>query len=381
MIAPAQLPGSPRIWAAPEQLVIEWPDGNRQELASLWLRDNCAEDRDPQSGQRLIDVADLPLEPRIRRATLDADRILIEWQDESRQSAYPLAWLARYRSAHPMRPQRRLWLEGERLDPHADFAWVAWDELDASAAARSAWLTRLLQDGIAFVRRVPGRESAVLDLGARLGRVAETNYGQAFDVRAVPQPENLAYSDLGLGLHTDNPYREPVPGFQVLHVLIASPDGGASRFADGFALAEHLRAAHPGAFAELSSTPVPFAYRSSNAELHAERPLIQLSCTGEVVSVHYNNRSIAPLALPAARVPAFYSAYRLLAGLLRERRFQLEYALAAGDAVVFDNLRVLHGRTAFSSARHPRHLRGCYLTRDSVASEAALLARRLDAGG
>jgi gamma-butyrobetaine dioxygenase len=45
--------------------------------------------------------------------------------------------------------------------------------------------------------------------------------------------------------------------------------------------------------------------------------------------------------------------------------------------VVFDNQRILHGRTAFSSARQPRHLRGCYLTRDSVYSEAALLRRRL----
>jgi gamma-butyrobetaine dioxygenase len=40
---------------------------------------------------------------------------------------------------------------------------------------------------------------------------------------------------------------------------------------------------------------------------------------------------------------------------------------------MFDNQRTLHGRTAFSSARHPRHLRGCYLTRDSVYSGAALL--------
>jgi alpha-ketoglutarate-dependent taurine dioxygenase len=38
---------------------------------------------------------------------------------------------------------------------------------------------------------------------------------------------------------------------------------------------------------------------------------------------------------------------------------------------------VLHGRTAFTSAKHPRHLQGCYLTRDSVFSEAGLLRRRL----
>ena len=108
-------------------------------------------------------------------------------------------------------------------------------------AARAEWLTRLLQDGIAFLRDVPCGEAGILEAASLMGRVSETNYGRVFEVRSVPQPENLAYSDLGLGLHTDNPYREPVPGFQVLHVLVASPDGGESIFGDGFAIAEHLR--------------------------------------------------------------------------------------------------------------------------------------------
>jgi gamma-butyrobetaine dioxygenase len=51
--------------------------------------------------------------------------------------------------------------------------------------------------------------------------------------------------------------------------------------------------------------------------------------------------------------------------------------LQAGTLVVFDNQRILHGRTAFSAARYPRHLRGCYLARDSVYSETALLRRKL----
>ena len=99
---------------------------------------------------------------------------------------------------------------------------------------------------------MPATESAILEAMPLVGRVLETNYGLVFDVRSVPQPENLAYSDLGLGLHTDNPYREPVPGFQALHVLVASPDGGESLFADGFALAEHLRGSAPEAFALLT---------------------------------------------------------------------------------------------------------------------------------
>src|ERR1700730_1850137 len=135
-------------------------------------------------------------------------------------------------------------------------------------------------------------------------RVLETNYGLTFDVRSVPQPENLAYSDLGLGLHTDNPYRDPVPGFQALHALIPSSEGGESLFADGFALAEHLRATAPDTFAQLTGTAVPFHYRSSDADLYAERPLIQLSVRGEVAAVHYNNRSIAPVSVTARETEA-----------------------------------------------------------------------------
>ena len=63
------------------------------------------------------------------------------------------------------------------------------------------------------------------------------------------------------------------------------------------------------------------------------------------------------------------------AALLRDPRFQLRIMLRDGHLAVFDNQRTLHGRTAFSSARHPRHLRGCYLTRDSVYSAAGLLQR------
>jgi gamma-butyrobetaine dioxygenase len=55
----------------------------------------------------------------------------------------------------------------------------------------------------------------------------------------------------------------------------------------------------------------------------------------------------------------------------------MNFRLNRGDLVAFDNQRILHGRTGFSSANYPRHLRGCYLTRDSVYCEAALLRRKL----
>jgi alpha-ketoglutarate-dependent taurine dioxygenase len=363
----------------PEGLRVDWQDGESSEFPSLWLRDNCAADRDPDSGQRLVDIADLPADPRLRSVELADGALVVAWEGETRTAAFPLGWLAASASGRaPPRPERtvRRWLAGSGLDPRRDFAFRPLATLAADDAVRLDWLTRLAQDGLAFVSGVPCTDRAILAAVSLMGQVAETNYGRVFDVRAVASPENLAYSDLGLGLHTDNPYRDPVPGFQALHVLIASPDGGDSLFADGFALAEHLRTTDPAAFDRLTRTPVPFLYRSRDAELYAETPLIRLSASGQVEAVHYNNRSIAPLRLPPDELGAFYTAYRRFALLLREPRFQIRARLAAGDLVVFDNQRTLHGRTAFPSARFPRHLQGCYLTRDSVFSRVGLLRRR-----
>jgi alpha-ketoglutarate-dependent taurine dioxygenase len=367
-----------RVWALPDMLKVEWADGTSSEFASLWLRDNLREDRDPHSGQRLIDIADLPEDPKIRTAVVHDGALKVEWESETHSATFALDWLrAHAANGSGGRPEfaPKRWLEGARLDAARDFAWAAFAEAQSDRSLRALWLTRLLQDGIAFLSDVPSIDAGILGATALAGRIVETNYGRVFDVRSVPQPENLAYSDLGLGLHTDNPYREPVPGFQVLHALVASPDGGESLFGDGFAIAEHLRSTSPDAFAVLTRTAVPFLYRSADAELYAERPLIQLSCSGAVSAVHYNSRSIAPLRLVAREAARFYSAYRKFAALLRDSRFHLQFRLRDGDLVVFDNQRTLHGRTAFSSARFARHLRGCYLSRDSVYSEAALLRR------
>lgn len=366
-----------RLWTTAQLLGIEWADGAIAEYAAVWLRDNLPNDRDAHSGQRLIDVCDLPAEPRIRSASTLDGTLRVHFEGEPDPAAFDVRWLAMQSKSSSERPEGtlRTWLDGASLDARRDFAHAAFGRLCRDPELRLRWLTSLLQSGIAFMSELPATQEAILDAVGSIGQLCETNYGRVFDVRAVPSPENLAYTDLGLGLHTDNPYREPVPGFQALHVLLASPDGGESLFADGFAVSEYLRAIDPPAFDTLTRTPVPFLYRSSDAELYAERPLIQLDCMGTVGAVHYNSRSIAPLHPTGRDIETFYAAYRRLAALLRDPRHQVKVHLQGGELVVFDNRRVLHGRTAYLSSRYARHLRGCYLTRDSVHSQAALLRR------
>ena len=66
----------------------------------------------------------------------------------------------------------------------------------------------------------------VAEVGDRIGIVRTTNYGRLFDVISKPDPNNLAYTALALGVHTDNPYRDPTPGYQLLHCLVAEAPGG-----------------------------------------------------------------------------------------------------------------------------------------------------------
>jgi gamma-butyrobetaine dioxygenase len=268
-----------------------------------------------------------------------------------------------------------LWPDGAGRAARRDCAWLSLRELAAAGPATgdartAAWFRRLCAEGLAFLDGVPAAPGAILEAAGAIGLIQQTNYGTLFDVRATPRAENLAYTDLGLGLHTDNPYRDPVPGFQVLHCLVAAPDGGDNLFADGFAIAAALRATDPDTFELLASTPVDFEYRSRDALLQSAQPLIRLDSRGDCIAVHYNSRSIAPLPAGAPGLAAFYAAYRRFAQLLREPQFQMTVRLAPGELVVFDNWRILHARTSFRAARH---LQGCYLTRDSVFSRSALL--------
>jgi gamma-butyrobetaine dioxygenase len=356
-------------------LHITWSDGHRSTFDSLWLRDNCPEDRDSASGQRLVDIIELPPDPKLRSVReLDDHSLEMSWFDESRSSRFSLDWLRPHcvcgEHDHSTAPASVLW---RALDD--GISQFCYSDVVSNHVARADWMTSLLRYGIAFLSEVPCDPGKVLSVAALAGYATETNYGRIFDVKSVPNPNHLAYTDAGLGLHTDNPYRDPVPGFQFLHCLQCSDEGGDSLFADGFAVAADLKARDPKAFAILSSTPVRFAFRDSESDLIAERPLIALDHRREIAAVHYNNRAISPLRLPHGQIRPFYRAYRLLSQALQDHRYEMRLRLQPGDLVAFHNHRVLHGRTSFSSRDVRRHLQGCYVSPDGVFSNFAVLQR------
>ncbi|MGC2485025.1 MAG: gamma-butyrobetaine hydroxylase-like domain-containing protein [Acidimicrobiales bacterium] len=61
-------------------LHVETGDGTRYEVPAVWLRDqcSCSQCRHP-SGQRLYEVVDLALDPRVNFASVDGDEIQLRF--------------------------------------------------------------------------------------------------------------------------------------------------------------------------------------------------------------------------------------------------------------------------------------------------------------
>jgi gamma-butyrobetaine dioxygenase len=91
--------------------------------------------------------------------------------------------------------------------------------------------------------------------------------------------------------------------------------------------------------------------------------------------VRFNNRSMQPVRLTYGEVGAFYRAYRRFAEIVTRPDLLLTFRLEAGDCLVFDNVRLLHARTAFSDGGEGvRHLQGCYADLDGLYSAINVLS-------
>jgi gamma-butyrobetaine hydroxylase len=354
---------------------LGWNDGTIARFHALWLRDNALDDktRSAANGQRLVTILDLPPETSVKAVQLTAEGDLsLSFFPEQKTVAFPAEWL-RARIYDRTRESRQGWTPPEitrwqggdlQVLPSASFATVVGDR-----QALGRWLEQVRRYGFAVMTDIPEGSGGLCRVVELFGHVRETNYGRWFDVRAEVNPSNLAYTNLGLQAHTDNPYRDPVPTLQLLACLENSVEGGESTVVDGFAIAGELQRENVEWFRLLSTHPARFEYAgSAGVRLKAKRPMIELAPDGELIAIRFNNRSTAPLVdVPFADVPEYYRAYRHFAELIEDPRFDITFKLSPGELFIVDNTRVLHARKAFSGSGS-RWLQGCYADKDGLLS-------------
>lgn len=360
----------------PDALLATWSKTGCITYPALWLRDNCPSAFHPQTDERVLDLLSLDHEPVLLDAERVGEEVILRFAD-GHVSRMPMALLAENRPGSTPRDPAAIAPQIWRADlTPASLPRYAANRILESDCALRAWMQDTAAVGLSIIDGLDNRVDAGVEIACKIGFLRETNFGMTFEVVSKPDPNNLAYTAVTLPLHTDLPNQEVPPGFQFLHCLANEAEGGGSLFADGFALAEDLRAKDPEAFRLLSEIAIPFRFHDRDADIRTHAPVITLDRAGKVSEIRWNAHIAATFDMPADIMPAYYRAYRAFMAMTRDPAYQITFKLKAGEMIVFDNRRVLHGREAFDPSTGFRHLHGCYVDRGEFNSRLRLLARK-----
>ena len=359
-----------------EGLDIRWADGTTGSLPYIWLRDTDPSGFHPQTGERTFDLTAVPLDIAPAHAEIAGNDLLLTWQDADAPSRFDLDWIkanrpgiARHDPAdiplHPWRAEL-----GAGGVPRHDAAAIA-----GTDRGLADWLADTKRFGLSIVTGLADTTEAGVAIARRVGHLRETNFGLTFEVMSKPDPNNLAYTADALPLHTDLTNQDLPPGYQFLHCLANEAQGGGSTFCDGLAVARDLRDRDPEAFRILSTVTVPFRFHDRDTDIRSRKAVITLDDAGEISEVCFNAHLADILDLDPAVMGGFYRAYQLFMRMTRDPAYGIALRLSAGEMVVFDNRRVMHGREAFDPSTGFRHLHGCYVDRGEWDSRIRVLAR------
>ncbi len=361
---------------------LEFSPDRTLRFHSVWLRDNVVdpETRDQANGQRLITLSEIPGDTIVSDAGIGDGQLVLTFQPENKKTSFSVDWLQgnAYDRKFPARmgwmaKTVTTWDAGLMAEmPGGNFEVVSADQ---NALCR--WLEQIRCLGFAKLSNCPVEDQALLRVAGLFGYVRETNYGRHFEVRTEVNPTNLAYTGLGLQAHTDNPYRDPVPGVQILYCLENSAEGGDSIVVDGFRAAERLLDEDPEGFDAMSRYCARFEFTGTNDTwLKSRKPMIELAPDGELIGVRFNNRSSAPITdVPFEVMETYYRAYRRFGELVDDETMGVSFKLAPGECFVVDNRRVLHARKGYSGSGS-RWLQGCYADMDGLLSTLSALEQK-----
>lgn len=351
-------------------MVVRWDDGAQSEYPWWWLRDHDTATLHPVTQQRQLFTAGL--DPALRGTAADvADgAVRITWSDGSKPSMLGVAILERFRTpglaSTAVASDRVLW-DAETITD--EWPTVPYADVMAGDEGVHAWLRKVATYGFCLVVGTPPTIDATRELIERIAYIRETIFGGFWDFQANLAKADTAYTNIELLPHTDGTYSHDAPGLQLLHCLAFDGEGGQSTMVDGFRIASELRSSRPDLYDVLSRVHVPGQYIGDGAHLMASRPVFRHDPSGELAQVSFNNADRAPFLLPPDEMEQFYEALRAFEALANDHRLQWRRVNPPGEAMLFDNWRVLHGRTSYTGHRH---LCGAYVNREDYESRLRL---------
>jgi gamma-butyrobetaine dioxygenase len=349
----------------------------KKEIHPFWLRERVDEEEflDKSTQQRLFDPTSLDNEISIDKASISDKFLKINFNDgvNSKLDIDKLAQEFDNKDTVLKSITKIKW--DSSLDKIKDFEY---QEKFFESKAMHDLLVSFYQYGFVIIKNIPTNNNFIVKFANSIGSVRRTNFGEYFDVKSKPDPNDLAYTSLGLTPHTDNPYRNPVPCIQLLHCIESEVSGGLSTLVDGYTLTEDLKKENSKFYKILSEVKVRFKFIDKEVVLEDWSELIKLNEDKTFKQVRFSPRLDYVPILEKDQLDLYYRARKKLSKMYNSDKYRREFKLAPKDLMMMDNYRLLHGRTSYETKEGNRYLQGCYIDYDSTEGKLRHLKRKFN---
>ncbi len=350
--------------------------GQKKEIHPYWLRERVNGDNyiDRETKQRLFDPTKLQDDIKINNLNLSNNYLEVTFNDGSFTKLTVQNILKEFSNPNIENYISKIeWNSSLKNFKNFEFKKDLFENEEMYKA-----LVNFYQYGFVIFKKVPTKNNFIVNFANSIGSIRRTNFGEFFNVKSKPNPNDLAYTSLPLAPHTDNPYRNPVPCIQMLHCIENEVSGGLSTLVDGFTVTEKLKKDFPEYYKVLSEIKVRFQFIDKTIILEDWAEMIQLNESGTFKQVRFSPRlDFVPL-MEKEKLELFYSARKKISELYNSDQYRIEFKLLPGDLLMMDNHRLLHGRTSYDSNEGKRFLQGCYIDYDSTDGKLKHLKRKFN---
>ncbi len=350
--------------------------GLQKEIHPFWLRERVNGDTfvDKITNQRLFDPTQIHVNVEIDNINLSNDTLEVTFKDGTYTKLLTQNIIKEFSNIDEIKNIKKIkWDSSFKDFKYFKFTTDFFEEREMYNS-----LIHFYKYGFAIFNNVPVENDFIVSFANSIGNIRRTNFGEFFNVKSKPNPNDLAYTSMGLAPHTDNPYRNPVPCIQILHCIENNVIGGLSTLVDGYTATEKLKKNFPEYYKILCEIKIRFQFIDQSVVLENWSEMIKLDEKGEFKQVRFSPRlDFVPL-IEKEKLDLFYLARKKLSEFYNSDDLRIEFKLTSGDLLMLDNHRLLHGRTKYNANDGIRFLQGCYIDYDSTEGKLKHLKRKFN---
>jgi DUF971 family protein len=360
-------------------LTVTWLDGHQRFYHYVWLRSccYCSQCGSTYLGTSTLQPCDVGLEIIPKNVIGTDDAIDIVWADDLHESRYSASWLRENAYHKADRVRRKHQPVTWNSDISASPPTVEFSQARSSNEQLLDFLRKLRDYGFVIVRNGPYEVGSVETVAALISEIADSAYGKIFDLNPSKTALTFGNTMNFVPPHTDEAYLYSPPGVNILHCVHQAENGGESLLVDGFYLSNQMREHHPDHFETLTTIPQPYHRIVPDDGVYQRMcgQVIKVDNEGDVVGFRFHTRSAAPLDVPEGNVLQVHAANVELSRMMLQEESQACFKLESGDAVFFDNHRVMHARKAFDDPH--RHMQIANVSRERFHLKLRVTAAEL----